>query len=190
MLFSLRPVFVGWMVLVGQIPAQLCTTLWAGHFFGGMLHGIGVMESASDAGLVIGALTFVGFPVFIYAGRKLIDPRTTYAFYADRLEIVERFFTVERTVVKFRDVTDVTLHQNFLQRACGVGTVHLTMPATRPWKLDITLNSFGFHKVSERVVDVRDIADPDAAFKRTQALVRATSQQPACPLASSPILHS
>ena len=35
-----RPTFVGWIVLVAQLPVQLFFTVWAGMFFGGMSSGL------------------------------------------------------------------------------------------------------------------------------------------------------
>jgi hypothetical protein len=36
MKFSLKPVFIGWITLLQQLPLQLFFTLWCGGFFGGM----------------------------------------------------------------------------------------------------------------------------------------------------------
>ena len=33
---SLRPVFIGWITLVIQLPLQLFLTFWAGSFFGSL----------------------------------------------------------------------------------------------------------------------------------------------------------
>ena len=45
--FSLKPVFVGWLALVTQLPLQLFFTLWSGGFFGGLLSSLGLFPRRS-----------------------------------------------------------------------------------------------------------------------------------------------
>jgi hypothetical protein len=50
MKFSLKPVFIGWITLLAQLPLQLFFTLWCGGFFGGLARSFGNV-SASGVGV-------------------------------------------------------------------------------------------------------------------------------------------
>lgn len=72
MLFSLKPVFVGWALLLTQLPLQLLLTIWSALFFGGFAS---VARSWLSSGLeegpdvtpgpfiFFGALTFTSVPL-------------------------------------------------------------------------------------------------------------------------------
>jgi len=49
MLFSMRPVFIGWIALVSQLPIQLFMTVWAGGFFGGITKSVFGIARDSNA---------------------------------------------------------------------------------------------------------------------------------------------
>ena len=62
----------------------------------------------------IGAITFVAFPIVSYVGKKLNYSRTEYRFYDDRLEFDEGFFSINRKVIKFRDIKETTQREGVL----------------------------------------------------------------------------
>ena len=127
--FSLKPIFIGWITLLTQLPLQLFFTIWCGGFFGGMASSF-LSIKFPTAALYIGGLTFIIFPTVIYWGKKLNYARTEYRFYVDRLEFDEGFFTLQKKVIKYRDVKEVTLREGILQRIYGLGTVYLATLAT------------------------------------------------------------
>jgi hypothetical protein len=82
MTFSLRPVFVGWITLVAQVPLQLFFTLWCGGFFGGLAMSFRIFPKDSwSPFLFFGGLAFFGIPLVIYIGKKLNYARTEYKFH-------------------------------------------------------------------------------------------------------------
>ena len=89
--YSLRPVFIGWIAFLVQLPFQLFFTVWSGGFFGGFattligLHGRWPF-------IFFGALGFVAVPLVAFVGKKLNYARTEYNFFPDRLELEEGFF--------------------------------------------------------------------------------------------------
>src|SRR5438477_6154832 len=127
--FSLKPIFVGWITLLVQLPLQLFLTLWSGGFFGGFASFLFPSGSRTPF-VVFGALAFFGVPAVAYFGKKLNYSRTEYRFYADRLEFEEGFFSINKKVIKFRDIKEVTLRKGILQRIYGLGTVYLATLAT------------------------------------------------------------
>ena len=67
---SVKPVFVGWIALITQVPLQLFFTLWCGLFFGGMGTVFGLFPKNSMAApIVLGAAAFVAMPIVIYLGK-------------------------------------------------------------------------------------------------------------------------
>lgn len=171
---SLRPVFVGWITLLMQLPLQLFFTVWCGGFFGGLGITFQLFAKGSWAPFVIlGALAFFGIPIVAYVGKKLNYSRTEYRFYPDRLEFDEGFFSINKKVIKFRDVKEVTMRNGILQRIYGLGTIYLATLATGSTPNANPFVALGFGNVSASGVSVRDIRDPDRAFENIRRLIDA-----------------
>jgi uncharacterized membrane protein YdbT with pleckstrin-like domain len=169
---SVKPAFVGWLTLLMQLPYQLFMTVWSGVFFG---QGISQATGAAfwPPAMLIGTTVFVAMPVVIYTVKKLNYARTEYRFYADRVEFEEGFFSINKKVVNFRDVKEVTLRKGFLQQFCGLGTVYLLTLATGVDAPVSPFARFGFGSVSASGVIVRDIPNPDDAYDAIKKLVNA-----------------
>ena len=160
--FTVRPVFIGWITLLIQLPLQLFFTLWSGGFFGGMIQATGLFARGSQTPFIVfGAIAFFGVPLVAYFGKKLNYSRTEYRFFADRLEFEEGFFSINKKVIMFRDVREVTLRKGILQRIYGLGTIYLATLAT------------GSSSYSNPFVSVRDVTDPDQMFEKIRRLVDA-----------------
>ena len=63
-----------------------------------------------------------GIPAIAYFGKKLNYSRTEYRFFHNRLEFEEGFFSINKKVIKYRDVKEVTLRKGIFQRIYGLGT--------------------------------------------------------------------
>jgi hypothetical protein len=96
-----------------------------------------------------------------------------YRFYDDRLEFDEGFFTLNKKVIKFRDVKETTLRQGVLQRIYGLGSIYLATLATGSTRNTNPFVALGFGNVSASGIIVRDIADPDRTFEKVRQLVDA-----------------
>lgn len=173
---SIRPVFIGWITLLTQLPLQLFFTFWSALFFGGMATSAGLFPANTKLGFyVIGAIAFIGIPAVVYVGKKLNYSRTEYQFYADRLEFDEGFFSINKKVIKFRDVKETTLRKGILQRTYDLGSIYLATLATGSTRNTNPFVALGFGNVSASGVIVRDISDPDATFEKVRQLVDAQS---------------
>jgi hypothetical protein len=176
MLFSLRPVFIGWITLLYQLPLQLFFTVWVGGFFGGLFKATRIFPGDSWTPFVFfGALAFFGIPLVSYVGKKLNYARTEYRFFPERLEFEEGFFTINQKVIKFRDVKEVTLRKNIFQRMYGLGSFYLATLATGSSAGSNVFTALGFGNVSASGVGVRDIPNPDEAFEKIRSIVDAHS---------------
>jgi uncharacterized membrane protein YdbT with pleckstrin-like domain len=175
-LFSLRPVFIGWITLLTQLPAQLFFTLWCGGFFGGLTS---ILFPHSAAPFVLfGGLAFFGIPLVSYFGKKLNYSRTVYTFYPDRLEFEEGFFAINKKVIRFRDVKEISLRKGIFQRLYGLGTIYLATLATgSSYGMDRSnwFGAFGFGNISASGVGVRDIPNPDVEYDRIRRIVDANN---------------
>jgi len=173
---SVRPVFVGWITLLMQLPFQIFLAVWSGGFFGVMAANLTGNTWNWLPPLIIAGIVFVAMPIVIYTVRKLNYARTEYRFYPDRVEFDEGFFTINRKVVKFQDVKEVTLRKGVLQQLYGLGTIYLSTVATG---VDTPANpfaAFGFGNVSASGVSVKDIPNPDDAYEAIKKLVDAPSK--------------
>lgn len=180
--FSLKPVFIGWITLLAQLPLQLFLTFWAALFFGGITTAVfGGLADDFDAATfftaapfeVFGAMAFFGIPAVVYFGKKLNYANAEYRFFNDHLELQEGFFSVNRKQVRYADVKEVTLHKGFFQRMCGLGTVYLATLATGSSPESNAFSSLGFGNISASGVSIRDIADPDREYERIRQMVNA-----------------
>ena len=183
--FSVRPVFIGWIALLIQLPFQLFFTFWCALFFGGMFqaggHFVGAprVVGAQLPFIVFGAIGFLSVPLVAYLGKKLNYSRTEYRFFPDHLEFEEGFFSINEKVIRYRDVREVTLHKGFFQRFYGLGTIYLATLATGTGPSGANSGGFtafsalGFGNVSASGVSVRDVPDPDQMFEKIRQLVDA-----------------
>jgi membrane protein YdbS with pleckstrin-like domain len=170
--FSVRPVFVGWITLLIQLPLQLFFTFWAGGFFGGMFELTGLFARNSAAPFIIcGVIAFFGIPAVAYVGKKLNYSRTEYRFFTDHLEFEEGFFSINKKVIRFRDVKEVTLRKGIFQRLYGLGTIYLATLATGSSPSFNPFIALGFGNISGSGINVRDIGEPDQAFDKIRQLV-------------------
>jgi uncharacterized membrane protein YdbT with pleckstrin-like domain len=174
LLFSVRPVFIGWITLLVQLPLQLFFAFWAGGFFGAMTSSLQIFPKDSHAPFIFfGMLAFFGVPAIAYIGKKLNYARTEYRFFADHLEFEEGFFSINKKVIKFRDVKEVTLRKGILQRIYGLGTIYLATLATGSTRGSNPFVALGFGNVSASGINVRDITGPDQAFDKIRQMIDA-----------------
>jgi len=174
--FSARPVFIGWITFLVQSPLQLFFTFWAGGFLGGMTQAFFQVGSRVPF-IIFGALAFFGIPIVAYFGKKLNYSRTEYRFFADRLEFEEGFFSINKKVISFQNVKEVTLRKGIFQRLYGLGTIYLATLATGSSPGRNPFVALGFGNVSASGISVRDVRDPDAMYERIRQLVDAANQR-------------
>jgi uncharacterized membrane protein YdbT with pleckstrin-like domain len=172
--FSLKPVFIGWLTLLVQLPVQLFVTFWASIFFGGIATTFGLFSIGSRTPFIFfGVLAFVCVPIVAYLGKMLNYARTEYRFNQDQMEFDEGFFSTNRKVLKLREVREVTLHKGILQRICGLGSIYLATRATGRLASWNPFRAFGFGNIAGSGVVIQDVATPDMVFERIRALVDA-----------------
>lgn len=172
MKFSLKPVFIGWLTIVAQLPLQLFLTVWAALFFGGLVSTTGFIAQGSRLPYILfGLIPFIGLPLFIYVGKKFNYRQTEYKFFDDRLEFEEGFFSINKKTIRYRDVKEVTLRRGIVQRMYGLGTVYLATLATGTSNSANAFTAFGFGNVSASGVMVRDIPDPEGTYQKIKDLI-------------------
>jgi membrane protein YdbS with pleckstrin-like domain len=170
---SIRPVFIGWITLLTQLPLQLFFSVWCGGFIGGIAISTGLFPKSWPIPYVIGVVAFFAIPIVAYVGKKLNYSRTEYRFYPDRLEFDEGFFSINKKVIMFRDVKETSLRKGVLQRIYGLGSIYLATLATGSTRSTNPFVALGFGNVSASGIIVRDISDPDSAFEKVRQLVDA-----------------
>jgi membrane protein YdbS with pleckstrin-like domain len=170
MLFVEKPVFVGWIALLMQLPLQLFFTVWAGGFFGGFA---GALLHIRDKTPVIffASCAFLLIPCVAYFGKRLNYSRTRYSFFEDHLEFEEGFFSRNRKIVRYRDILEVTLREGMLQRVCNLGTIYLATLATGSGPRSNPFYALGFGNISASGVGVRDIRDADKVYEKIRTLI-------------------
>jgi len=165
-ILSARPVFIPGLTVLSVIPLQIFFTIWIPGFFGiaGFVLLRVALELPTAVALipaVVGALLgFFGVPILIFVARKRTYAETEYRFYRDRLEYAEGFWTAENKTIKYNRIAEISLRRGVIQRRFGLGTIYLGTPAT------------GYEQGRARSgILLRDIADPEEAYKRVKELV-------------------
>ncbi len=171
----LKPVFVGWITFLTQLPSQLLFSILCGLLIGGVATDIGLFPNNSKLPIMLfGGTAFIVFPIVVYVVKKFNYRVTEYKFYDDRLEFQEGFLTNYKKTVQFEDVREVTLRKGVLQRVCGLGTVYLATQATGSAGSSNNSNVFfniGFGNISASGISVRDIANPDEVYCKIQEII-------------------
>lgn len=176
-MFTVRPVFVGWIALLYQLPVQLFLTFWSAMFFGGLAGSFHFFPKNSPVPFVLfGAIAFLGVPLVAYFGKKLNYARTEYKFADDRLEFEEGFFTINEKIVRYKDIREVTLRKGFFQRLYDLGSIYLATEATGASNRPNIFGAFGFGNVSASGIGVHDIRNPDQTFERVRNMVDAQAR--------------
>ena len=165
--------FVGWIVLIKQLPIQLFFSFWAGGFVGGitneMFHQRGFLN-------IFSLIAFCAVPIVFYARKKLDYGRTSYRFYADHVEFEEGFFSPTRKTIAYKNVLEVTMQRGLLQRVPGLGTVYLGTLATGSGRSSNPFESLGLVNLSTSGGSLQDVMEADALYVKIKELVAANGR--------------
>ena len=107
----------------------------------------------------------------VVISKKFNYQKTEYRFFEDRLEFEEGFFTINKKVIRYKDIKEVTLRRGVLQRANNLGTVYLATMATGAGNAVNPFSALGFSSTSASGISVRDIENPETEFEKIRALV-------------------
>lgn len=159
----IKPMLVTWVLLINYLPLQLNLTLMGGAVCGFV--GFVFLIFAGQTNYFIypfvysAILFFIMTPLVAYFVARRTYDATDYRFYEDRLEYAEGFWTVERKVLPYRCITDLTLRKNVIQRAYGLGTIYISVPSMGP-----AIRGF-------RGIRVADVKDPERLYEEIQRII-------------------
>ena len=158
--FVLRPRFVGLFILP-SLPVFAIFGIVAAVVLSAIVSGL-LYDTGPQTGLTVffGCLFCVGVPVLAYGVQKMTYMKTEYRFYRDRLEYTEGFWTIENKTIRYDRITEMTMRQGVLQKACNMGTIFLSTPATG-------------HELGKAAsgIDVKDIESPENVYAAIQKLI-------------------
>ncbi len=129
--------------------------------------------------ILIGGLTFILFPLVVFIVKKLNYEKTEYKFFDDRLEFEEGFFTINKKVIKFQDVKEVTLRRGVLQRVNGLGTIYLATLATGASPYSNPFSALGFGNTSASGISVKDVTDPEKEYEKIREIIESQKNEKA-----------
>lgn len=81
--------------------------------------------------------------------------------------------TINKKVIRYADVKEVTFRQGVLQRMCGLGSVYLATVATGGAPASNPFIPLRFSNSSASGVVIRDIENPDREYEKIRALANA-----------------
>ena len=163
-LFSLQPVFVPSLQVLGHIPIFLFLGIWGGLFFGGFsqvfLQFAELPIPTWVPFVFFGAVFSLILPFISFRVNRKTYERTEYTFYPSKLDYYEGFFTVEEKSIALNRVTEVNLRKGPFQSKHGLGTILLSTPAT----------SAGNGRASSGI-RITDVQNPDENYRRIKELI-------------------
>ena len=172
MLFSLKPVFIGWVTFLIQLPIQFFLTFWSGGFFGSFLFMTGLFAKDSHLPFILfGSIAFLGVPLTAYIGKKYSYRQTEYKFYEDRIEFEEGFLTTNKKTIRYKDIREVTLRRGVFQKMYGLGSIYLATLATGTSSGPNPFLTLGFRSVSASGVVIRDIAESEEYYQKIKTII-------------------
>jgi uncharacterized membrane protein YdbT with pleckstrin-like domain len=171
-----KPIFVAWVAVAEQVPAQVCISIWAGLFLGHFVASnnektFDLHEGLPKECIVIGVAVFVSFAIVTLIAKFLNYARTEYRFQSDALVFTEGFLVRQQKTIRLADVRETCFRQNLFQRAAGIGTIYLsTQCAVEPslQRGGAAAESLGFSSLKGNGVALRDVKDPDAVYKHVR----------------------
>ncbi len=163
----IKPVLITWVLLAQYLPLQLNLTLMGGAV-GGLL-GFVILIFTGHTNYVIypfvysAIFFFFATPISVYWVRRRTYDETDYRFYQDHLEYAEGFWAVEKKILQYRYITDVSLRKGIIQRLYGLGTIYLSTPSMGP-----AIRGF-------RGIRIADVRNPEKIYQKIQEII-ATSR--------------
>jgi len=170
LILTLKPVFIGWPILIQIIPIQIFLTIWGAGFLGGFsMFGLNLLTNlltGSHSEIVFswqpfafwGIFCFIAVPLVSYFGKKLNYNYSVYRFYNSKLEYTESFLTKEIKSINYKKVLEVTLSKGIIQQGFELGTIVLSTAATTT-----SMRGSG--------IRIPDIKNPDAVYQKIKQLV-------------------
>ena len=162
-LLVVRPKLVAWVAIVGGIFPALFGTVFVG-MFGGMFGGMFMLKvlnlSAPATATIITVLLVTVFLVFLllpYIVHSKTYQKTRYGFYANHLEYFEGFWTVEKKIIRYDQITDIHVRRGVVQKSHNIGT--------------ITLSTMGSGPEMRSGIRMADIPNPDALADKITDLI-------------------
>ncbi len=164
--FVLRPAFIGWATILGQIPYHLVFALLAlnmGPFVGAAMSEPPDRTIPYAYFVVPPAIVIAVSPVLLFRAKRRRYREREYRFFRDRL-LLSNGYTFD-----YRNVKKVVLTRGLLGRLSGLGTLRLVA--------DIEgfdpLSAHNLGVVTKNGIVLKDIPDPDQALARIQDLLDA-----------------
>lgn len=161
-----KPKFIPMIaVLSGGIIPAICLT-----GFGMLLYGNIFTNIATDFNLpswfayaFFGCLFFfITMSITLWIIMKVWE-QTEYHFYPTRLDYYKGFLTIRKETVDYKDIIEVSMQDEAVQRMCGLGTIILSIPSMN----DET-------GVEHSGIYMSYIERPDEAYKQIKYIVDRT----------------
>lgn len=164
--FVLRPRFIGWATILGQIPYNLVFALLAlnvGPFVGAAMSEPPDRTIHFAYFVVPPVLVIAVTPVLLFRAKRRRYRQREYRFFRDRLLLHDGY------AFDYRNVKKVILRRGLLGRLTGLGTLRL-MADIEGFEV-LSVPNLGV--VTKDGIVLKDIPDPDQVLRRVQELVDA-----------------
>ncbi len=168
--FSERPVFIGWIAFLIQLPLQLFFTVWSGGFFGGL-------DGPVCPGLAMAVHHFRRLGLLRGTRRCLL--RQEVELQPHGISVFPRPSRIRRRLLLdqqedrhvSRRARSHVAQGNVPAPLRGLGTIYLATLATGTTGNFNPFVALGFGNVSASGVSVRDVNHPDQVFEKVRQLI-------------------
>ena len=158
-----KPVLIRWLLLVSYIPLQLNLAFVGGGAAAGfsfiLLVWLGKTHLLWYPIIGFPMLFFIATPLVILFVKQKTYDLTDYRFFKDHLEYAEGFWTIEKRIVNYRFITEVTMRKSVMQRFYGLGTLYIAVPSFSP-------GIRGFSGIT-----IADVKKPEKIYDEIQTII-------------------
>lgn len=158
----IKPVLVPWVLLAKYIPLQInvilagCGFVAVLAFFLNLI--LGFHLSLEKACLMALAVFIIAVPFTLYMLFSKTYQLMEYRFYSDRLEYTDGFWTIVYKQIMYKNITEIALRKNIIQRFYGLGSLYFAVPSATTGILLV------------------DVPNPEQVYKDIQDIISAAQQ--------------
>jgi len=163
--FTLRPAFVGWATVLGQIPYHIVLAVLAlnlGAFLGAAMSEPPDRTISYAYFLAPPAAVLAVSPFLLFHAKRRRYRQKEYRFFRDRLQLGNGY------VFYYRNVELLTMSRGLLGWISGLGTLRFKANIEG---FDPLFAANGFGIVTKNGIVLKDIPDPEQSLIRIQALI-------------------
>ena len=130
----LKPKLIFWIVVLTSMIGSLFISIWSTLFIGGIF--LGVASAFFGLKLTFAKFAIFGVGFYVISNVLLIwgsyakAGKMEYRFFGYKIEYYEGFFTVEKKVIYYDRITNISLRKGIFEKRYNLGSISIATAGT------------------------------------------------------------